>query len=243
MSAYFAPPPAPPTAPGFAPPLVYPQYQVPMGFAPTPALPKGPRPGTLNTAFGLMLAGIGLSLLAMITTFASMQTIDDRIREQIGFYDDSASRHAGVLILTVLFGIVGNGLWIWMSIACRAGYNWARITGTVFFGVGCLLWLLVIGNDAFTPPIKIFAGLAGLVGLASMILLWVGPSGRYFRPGLPAGYPGYAAGYPGYPGQVPGAQYGQHPGYAQGPYPGAGQPGYGYQQPDQPPANWPGQGG
>lgn len=98
-----------------------------------------------------------------------------------------------------------------MAFANRAGHNWARITGTVFFGISCLGLLIdiaafyVIGEwlGSVVAVMVVEALLSWLVGLATVILLWRKKSSAYFQPAQQyfPGYPAYPGpGYPGYPG-------------------------------------------
>jgi hypothetical protein len=77
-------------------------------------------------------------------------------------------------------GVIAAALFIWIAVMCLRGRNWARITGTVFFGIGVLgavagLALAVGAVD------KIFEFVVVLIGLGAIILLWQGSSSEYFR--------------------------------------------------------------
>jgi hypothetical protein len=244
--------PAPPSggaADGFAapeglvaagPPAAYPMYPAgyPMyaGYAP-PAPLKPPRPGTVSLATGFMIAGTVLSFLTMLVIFGSMETIDSRILMH-SFVDAVSydSEHNGVVAVAWILGLIGVGLWIWMTIMCHAGRHWARVTGTVFFGIGCLVWLGVLFDDIYPGVIKLLVVLTFGVSVTAVVLLWRGTSGAYFRPrsgfeGYPVAFPAqYAGPYPGgpYPGApYPGAPYpgGQYPGAQPPQYPGQTMPG------------------
>jgi hypothetical protein len=145
----------------------------------------------------------------------------------------------------VVGGLIGVGLWIWMAFANRAGHHWARIVGTVFFGIATLSsvgTLAVVASGASTSmgssgtPLGTALSILGwLIGLVVVILLWNRQSSDYFKP-PPAAYgygyqpPTQAPGYqpPGY--QPPGYQ----PPPPGGPPPG-GQPPWGGPQDPPPP--------
>lgn len=223
----------------------YPQYPGPAGM---PAKP--PAPQTVQNAFYLMLAGAALQLLSGIAALGSVSKIRDTIRTQHPDYTstqvDSAVRVGEAFAIVLV--LIGMGLWIWMAFANRAGKNWARITGTVFFGLDSLslvISLAVSGSSAMsttkTSPFSVIVGiLIWVVGLVAVILLWNKQSSPYFNqqqfgPG-PGGYPPYAP-YPPYqaPGQQPyGAmppQYGAPPQQQYGAQPPYGAP------PQQPPSD------
>lgn len=212
----------------------YPQYPGQSGPAAKPPMPQ-----TVRNAFYLMLAGAALQLVSGITVLSSTSKIRDTIRDQNpGFTSTQVDNalHAGVAI-AVVGVLIGMGLWIWMAFANRAGRNWARITGTVFFGIDSLLLIIGIaasskGNTVNTTRASgldlVVSILIWAVGLAAVILLWNKQSNPYFRPdqfgpggGYPQQYP-----YP-YPYQAPG----QQPPY------GAAQPPYGA-PPQQPTDPW-----
>jgi hypothetical protein len=132
-----------------------------------------------------------------------------------------------------------------MAFANRGGHNWARIVGTVFFGIATLSSigsLAVVASGASTSmgssgtPLGTGLSILGwLIGLVVVILLWNRQSSDYFKP-PPAAYgygyqpPTQAPGYgsPGY--QPPGYQ----PPPPGGPPPG-GQPPWGGPQDPPPP--------
>ena len=205
-------------------PAGYPAYAA---YGPPPAKP--PRPGTVSLATGFMIAGTVLSFLTMLVILGSMATIDSRILMRT-FLDETSydSEHNGVVAIAWILGLVGAGLWIWMTVVCHAGRHWGRVTGTVFFGVGCLVWLGVLVDDIYPGAVKVLVVLTFGAGLTSVVLVWRGASGVYFRArvgfkGYPVVFPGpYAAPYPGqyvggsYPEQCPGQAVPGAPGHLQG---------------------------
>jgi hypothetical protein len=197
----------------------YPQYPGQPGM---PAKP--PVPQTVQNAFYLMLAGAALQLVSGIVGLASTSKVRDTIRNQHPEYTSTQVDnvvHAGVA-LGVIVLLVGIGLWLWLAFANRAGKNWARITGTVFFGIDCLFLIATLaasGSSAFSGAKASGFGIAlsvlsWLVGLAIVILLWNKQSGPYFSK-----QPQFAAapGYP-YPYPMPGQQPPPAPGTQPSPY-------------------------
>lgn len=207
----------------------YPQYPQPGGPLPPPQT-KPPMPATVRYAFYLMLAGAVLELVQIVALVAALRSSKSDIRAVIDseVADDVIT---GFTVVFIVVGVVFAGLWIWMAFANRAGKHWARITGTVFFGLAVLAapsanfngsesstqgvessFRVTLFSTAFTAVIEI---LSLLVGLVVIILLWNGRSGAYFRP-RPAAYPG-----PGYPYQGPPPAYPAEPtGYPVAPTPG-----------------------
>jgi hypothetical protein len=66
-----------------------------------------------------------------------------------------------------------------MAWANKRGKNWARITGTVFFGLYTLDLILVAARAA-SGISTVFAVVTWLVGLGATIMLWRRDSSAYF---------------------------------------------------------------
>ena len=75
---------------------------------------------------------------------------------------------------------MGVGLWIWLAQRCKAGKNWARVTGTVLFGIDTLFQLISFTRSAALAG-RIPGLIVWLVGLGAVILLWQRPSSDYFK--------------------------------------------------------------
>lgn len=118
----------------------------------------------------MMGTGAVVSLVAMIVNIA---------------YLSSAGANQPTGSSSLAFGgIIGIALWLWMAKANYRGNNWARVTGTVFFGIDTLI--LVLGIAALTASNGNIAALAlGMVnwavGLAAVVLLWNPRTGQYMQ--------------------------------------------------------------
>ncbi|HEV2636813.1 MAG TPA: hypothetical protein VGX23_16795 [Actinocrinis sp.] len=140
--------------------------------------------------------------------------------------------------LGIFGGAIDLGLWVWMALANRAGHNWARITGTVFFGITSLgtvfsvISLFALGDLNRSAGLHtdhgtevgsvIFSVITWLVGLYATVMMWHKTASAFYQPQLQYGPVGWAPpgaapyGYPG-AGQYPYPYPGTHP--AQYPYP------------------------
>ncbi|MFD3705748.1 hypothetical protein ACFWUP_21625 [Nocardia sp. NPDC058658] len=190
-----------PSAPmGAQPPYPVAPYPVPGGAAPGDVVARVV-PQSVQIAFYLMLAGAVVTLLSMAY---SLTTIDKARSDAL---DASGGALRGDELDWVVYGSIGGalvgalitvGLWVWMAFVCRAGKNWGRITGTVFFGINALFYVVgtVVGFVASTIGIELVFGTVTLaIGLAAVILLWNSKSKPFFAPQPPYGYQPY----PGYP--------------------------------------------
>ena len=97
----------------------------------------------------------------------------------------------GVVALTILLSLIEIALWLGIARACRNGKSWARVTGTVLFGLHTLGFLGVLANSH--PGIglaKVLTTLSWLIACGAVVFLWQRPSSVFFRaaatPGRPA---------------------------------------------------------
>ncbi|MFI5720413.1 hypothetical protein [Nocardia sp. NPDC051750] len=127
------------------------------------------------TAVYLMLAGALVTLLGAA----------------LGFFDSETTGDDTILVNWVVTSIFQAGLWIWMALANQAGRNWARITGTAFFGTYALLSVIgLVLIAVFDIPVSVVGMVVSVVtlgiGLGAVIALWHPNSTRHFAPGPPA---------------------------------------------------------
>jgi hypothetical protein len=163
-------------------------------------VPKPPLPTTVKNAYYLMLAGAVLSLVAFAVGIGSKSQIRTAVIKA-GPTLTTTQVNAAVNVgygIAVVIGLLGVGLWVWMAFANKAGKNWARITGTVFFGIFTVTTLPGLAQHSSTGAALGLDGVSWLIGLVTTILIWNKASSAYYKPQLTAGYPG---GYPGYPQQ------------------------------------------
>jgi len=177
------PPPGQPPYPPPGQPSALPSYpagggpQYPGGPSP---YPTGWQPGrqeppqSIQRAVMLMYVGAGLEGLGLILNL-------------IGVGRSGSNGSSGAV-----GALIGLGLWLWMARANKEGKSWARVTSTVFFGIDCLLVLVLLAVilavlHSASPSAKtilLLSGLAGIVtwaiGLATVILLWRRESSEYY---------------------------------------------------------------
>jgi len=171
---------------GDAIPAALPQYPSYPGdaygyAAPTPLKP--PMPNSVRIAVNLMFTGMAIGGINMVIGLTQLGTINDRMRA-LGYSDATINADKGGFIaVTVISGLIGAGLWLWMALATRGGHNYARIVSTVFFGLGVLGGLSNLFNS-WVPVIgKVSSVATLLVGLLAVIYVWRGESRPYFERG------------------------------------------------------------
>ena len=146
-----------------------------------PVRPAAPAP-VLN-AVKLMYAGAAVSLVSLIISLTDISGTKAAIRKaRPTLTVAQVNQLNGFIIgLAIVSGLVGVGLWLWMSQANRAGKNWARVFSTVLFGLASLDLFGV-----FSQP-KTFLGLifplvTWVIGLGAIVLLWRPESSQFFKP-------------------------------------------------------------
>jgi hypothetical protein len=152
---------------------------------PEPQRPPAP-PSVLN-AVKVMYVGAVTSLLGIVIDVLTVSATKSAIARRSAHLSASQvnpSQHALVAAFIVA-GLIGAAVWIVLARASAAGHNWARITGTVLFG---LATLDMIGLAApVAGPVKIWTVLVWVVALAAVVFLWRLSSTAFFkRTGTPA---------------------------------------------------------
>ena len=148
---------------------------------PEPAPPSAP-PTSVQTAVRLMYAGAVISAISFILGLATISSFKHSLKNK---YPNYTSQHINNLVsieivVVVIAGVIGVGLWVWMARMNAKGRNWARITGTVFFGLNTLDLLGVFSRSASAIS-AVFAIVIWLVGLGAVIMLWRRDSTAYFK--------------------------------------------------------------
>ena len=146
---------------------------------------RPPIPSSVQTAVKFMYAGAALSLLELIVgvaTIGSLKTAIQQAGQRAGKHYTSTQIHqleVESVIFAVIVGVIAIGLWIWMARANQAGHSYARITGTVFFGLNTLFLFLGLARPHVGLGL-LFNLLVWLAGLGAVIMLWRRESGAYF---------------------------------------------------------------
>jgi len=139
-----------------------------------------PRP--IHMAVRLMWVGAGLAALGVVV---GLSTRSD-IRHAVIKANPSASATTvdntvnAYVASSVVSGIIGVALWLWMSAMNRRGRPWARILSTVFFGFATLGLLLTLGLHASALGV-VSSLVSWLVGLGALVSLWRPESSAWYR--------------------------------------------------------------
>ena len=164
-----------------AQPVSYPQpYQVGRG-------PAAPLPASMRNALGLMYAGAAYALIEAIGVIIVAASILAK------HPDPTTAGHTtlgGVVALTFVLSAIEIALWLGIARACRNGQGWARVTGTVLFGLHTLGFLGVLTNSH--PGLglaKALTTVSWLIACGAVVFLWQRPSSVFFQRAMTPGRP------------------------------------------------------
>jgi hypothetical protein len=156
-------------------------YQPYPGSTQMPAASRPPAPASVRSAVKLMYAGAAASLVGMVVDLTALSATKNAIEKhspQLTASQVDGLQHT-LMIGWIAGGLIAAGLWIFIAQACKNGRNWARITGTVFFGIATLD---AVGNLAVpeAAAVKIVWFAIWLVGLGAVVFLWRRSSSEFF---------------------------------------------------------------
>lgn len=157
-------------------------YQPYPSSGPAPEPVQTEPPNSVNTAVKLMYAGAVVNALSLIIGLATIGSLRSALRRAAPTLTSAQLHNYEVFFVavTVVSGVLGIVLWLWMARMNKAGKSWARITGTVFFGIYTLLLLLGVAR-AGAAASTLVSILTWLIGLGTVILLWRRTSSEYFN--------------------------------------------------------------
>ena len=157
-------------------------YQPYPGATQMPDTPPRAVPPSVRQAVRAMYGGAAASLIyliASIVTVGSTKTAIEKRFPNLTASQVTTEQHV-LLIAGVAGGLIAIAAWILIARACQAGKNWARITGTVLFGIGTLDALGGLINPV-AVPVKILAFVIWAFGLIAVIRLWQAASSAFFK--------------------------------------------------------------
>ncbi len=149
------------------------------GGAPEPSSPAPPL--AVQNAAKLMYVGAALALAGFIYSVSSRSQIKRDVINANPHASTTSVNHTvnQILVVAVISGLIGVGLWLWMAEMNKRGRSWARVVASVFFGFDTLG--LLVGLSQSTPALsKAASVLTWVVGLGAIVLLWRPESSAFF---------------------------------------------------------------
>jgi hypothetical protein len=157
-------------------------YQPYPGTTQMPGTSPRTVPATVRQAVRAMYGGAAVSLIYLVSSVVTQSSTKTAIDKR--FPNLTASQVAAeqrvLLIASIVSALIAIAAWILIARACQAGKNWARITGTVLFGLATLDALGGLVNPV-AVPVKILVLVIWLFGLIAVVRLWQAASTAYFK--------------------------------------------------------------
>ena len=158
-------------------------YQPYPAGAQLPETQRPPAPASVRTAVTVMYAGAVASLIGIVVDLTTLSATKSAIEQHFPKLTTSQVNGQGRVLMAgwIVGGLIGAGLWIFIARACNSGKSWARITGTVLFGIATVQGgpsILVVPEAAL---VKLFWLVIWLVGLGAVVFLWRGSSSAFFK--------------------------------------------------------------
>ena len=157
-------------------------YQPYPGATQMPDTPPRTVPQSVHRAVRAMYAGAAASLIYLVSsvvTQGSTKTAIEKRFPNLTASQVTTQQHV-LLVASVVAGLISIAAWILIARASQAGKSWARITGTVLFGLATLDALGGLINPV-AVPVKILAFVIWLFGLIAVVRLWQAASSAYFK--------------------------------------------------------------
>ena len=163
------------------------------GAESAPPPPPGPaetppeRPSSLSTAVRLMQLGAVLSLLSVIVSMLTLDTMKDSIGDAMRDADPNVSQttidaaYSVGIISGVIGGVIAVGLWLWMAWKNGQGRSWARIVATVFGALNLIFTAVSFGSPGMTAVSLGFGAINLVLAAVIIVLLWQKPSTAYYN--------------------------------------------------------------
>jgi len=150
---------------------------------------RPPIPPSVARAVQLMYLGAVASLIGIIIELLTRHSLRSFISDhstrngkRLTAAQVADTYHAELIVLVVV-GLIGIGLWIWMAQSSKKGKNWARITSTVFWAIDTLgaIGGLAGGSLSGGNANRFYGLVVWVIGAAAIFLLWQRSSSDYFK--------------------------------------------------------------
>ena len=147
-----------------------------------PEVEKPTVPPQVINAVRAMYVGAAASVVAVvieILTVSATKTAIEKRSPHLTASQVNASQHT-LIIGFVVSGLIAVAAWLFIARACKNGNSWARITGTVLFGLATVD--TIVGTTApLANAVKFWWPVIWLAGLTAVIFLWQRASTAFFK--------------------------------------------------------------
>ncbi|MCW2714775.1 MAG: hypothetical protein JWN88_1822 [Frankiales bacterium] len=140
----------------------------------------GPAPARVENAFKLMLARAALSLVGIVTAFATKDALTEQLQPEATTSNvDVDTLVTAALTVAAVIGLILAVLYVLLALQVRKGKSWARIVTLVIAGLSILFGLFGLFGDA--PAIsKLLSVLILVIDIAIVAMLVDKKSAAFF---------------------------------------------------------------
>ncbi len=141
----------------------------------------------MSLAVKLMYTGAVLSILGIFVQFALQDDLRALLADQPGMTQELLDTSVSIgLAATVVFGVIGAGLWVLNAVFNARGKNWARILSTVLGSLNVIFTLLGLLSPA--PALSRLVSLVTVALAATILVLLWRPANKPFYASTPRTY-------------------------------------------------------
>jgi hypothetical protein len=147
-----------------------------------PEFDRPPVPSQVTNAVRAMYAGAAATVVGVIIeilTVGATKTAIEKRSPKLTASQVNSTQHI-LVIGAIVGGLIALAAWIVIARACKNGHGWARITGTVFFGLATVD-TIASAVSPVAAPVKAWWPVIWLAGLVAVILLWQRASSAFFN--------------------------------------------------------------
>jgi hypothetical protein len=158
------------------------QYQPYPTGAQMPEPDRPPVPPQIKNAVKAMYVGAAVTIAGVIIEILTVGATKNAIEKRspnLSVSQVNASERT-LIIGFVVGGLIAVAAWIFHARACRDGKAWARITGTVLFGL-CTVDAIGSAVIPVAVAVKIWWPVIWLTGLTAVIFLWQPACTAFFK--------------------------------------------------------------
>ena len=154
---------------------------------PASAQPAPEKPGSIASAVRLMQVGAVLSIVSVVVSLLTLDTLKDTIAEAMRDSDPDVSQstidaaYSIGVVSGVIGGVIAAGLWLWMAWKNGQGRSWARVVATVFGALNLVFTAVSFGSPGMTSVSLVFGAVNVLLAVVILVLLWQKPSTAYYN--------------------------------------------------------------
>jgi hypothetical protein len=141
----------------------------------------------MATAVRLMQVGAVLSVVSVIVSLLTLDTLKDTIADAMRDSDPGVSQssidaaYTVGIVSGVIGGVIAAGLWLWMAWKNGQGRSWARVVATVFGALNLMFTAVGFVSPGMTSVSLIFGVVNVILAVIILVLLWQKSSSDYYN--------------------------------------------------------------